>query len=141
MHMSTHHAYGELPDQFGELRTPANSHARPLVVLVHGGFWRDQYHCDLMHPLAESLYDAGYASWNIEYRRVGPTGGGYPSTLTDVRAGIDHGSQVLIGVIRVGRRSWSSAIPQVVIWHCGTQAAPMPEPDQHSRLGLRQSPT
>ncbi len=90
MHMITHHTYGELPDQFGELRTPANSHARPLVVLIHGGFWRDQYHCDLMHPLAESLYDAGYASWNIEYRRVGPTGGGYPTTLTDVRAGIDH---------------------------------------------------
>lgn len=83
-------AYGDLPDQFGELRLPADSQRRPLVVLIHGGFWRDQYHCDLMHPLADSLYCDGYATWNIEYRRVGPTGGGYPTTLNDVAAAIDH---------------------------------------------------
>ena len=69
-------AYGELPDQYGELRVPEGGAALPLVILIHGGFWRDQYHCDLMHPLADALYERGYASWNIEYRRVGPTGGG-----------------------------------------------------------------
>lgn len=83
-------AYGELPDQYGELRVPKGAAELPLVILIHGGFWRDQYHCDLMHPLAESLYEHGYASWNIEYRRVGPTGGGYPTTLHDVAGAIDH---------------------------------------------------
>lgn len=83
-------AYGELPDQYGELRVPEGGAALPLVILIHGGFWRDQYHCDLMHPLADALYERGYASWNIEYRRVGPTGGGYPTTLHDVAAAIDH---------------------------------------------------
>lgn len=82
--------YGDLPDQYGELRVPAGAEALPLVILIHGGFWRDQYHCDLMHPLAEALYERGYGSWNIEYRRVGPTGGGYPTTLHDVAAAIDH---------------------------------------------------
>ena len=88
--MSERVDYGELPDQYGELRVPEGASSRPLVILIHGGFWRDQYHCDLMHPLANALYDRGYASWNIEYRRVGPTGGGYPTTLHDVAAAIDH---------------------------------------------------
>ena len=30
-----------------------------------------------------------YAVWNIEYRRVGMDGGGYPGTLSDVAAAID----------------------------------------------------
>lgn len=82
--------YGSDPEQFGELRLPNGSNANPLVVLIHGGFWRDQYRLDLMYPLAEALADNGYATWNIEYRRVGPTGGGYPTTLEDVGAAIDR---------------------------------------------------
>lgn len=90
--------YGDHPEQYGELRVPAGSAPRPLVILIHGGFWRDQYRCDLMHPLGDALYDRGYASWNIEYRRVGPTGGGYPTTLDDVAAAIDH----------VAEREWAT---------------------------------
>ena len=82
--------YGDHDEQFGELRQPPGSDTRPLVVLIHGGFWRDQYRHDLMNPLADALAARGYASWNIEYRRVGPTGGGFPQTLEDVRAAIDH---------------------------------------------------
>ena len=88
--MVDHLHYGELPDQYGELRVPTGAASRPLVILIHGGFWRDQYHCDLMHPLANALFELGYASWNIEYRRVGDTGGGYPTTLHDVAAAIDR---------------------------------------------------
>lgn len=82
--------YGPGTEQFGELTAPSGHHANPLVVLIHGGFWRDRYRLDLMHPLADALADRGYASWNIEYRRVGPTGGGFPTTLDDVAAAIDH---------------------------------------------------
>jgi len=83
-------SYGSHAEQYGELRSPVGSEHRPLVVLIHGGFWRDQYRLDLMHPMASALFDRGYATWNIEYRRVGPTGGGFPTTLDDVAAAIDQ---------------------------------------------------
>ena len=50
-------------------------------MLVHGGFWRAQYGLDLMDPLAADLVDRGFAVWNIEYRRVGQDGGGFPGTI------------------------------------------------------------
>ena len=112
--------YGDHPEQYGELRTPDRQEPMPLVILVHGGFWRDQYHCDLMHPLAESLTSHGYASWNIEYRRVGPTGGGYPTTLEDVATAIDH----------VGDTPWSalavvghSAGGHLALWNASRTSA------------------
>lgn len=82
--------YGPLPDQFGELGLPPGHASRPLVILIHGGFWRDQYRLDLMHPLTAELHRRGYATWNIEYRRVGPSGGGWDTTLDDVAAAIDR---------------------------------------------------
>lgn len=88
--MGEHVDYGPGPDQFGDLTCPAGHDTSPLVVLIHGGFWRDRYRLDLMQPLADALADRGYASWNIEYRRVGPSGGGFPTTLDDVADAIDH---------------------------------------------------
>lgn len=83
-------SYGEDPNQYGELSLPAPDNGRPLVVLIHGGFWREQWKLDLMRPLAADLNERGYPTWNIEYRRVGESGGGYPNTLLDVAAAIDH---------------------------------------------------
>ncbi len=81
--------YGDDPSQFADLYLPADtSIAPPVIVLIHGGFWRAQYGLDLMVPLAEDLIARGYAVLNIEYRRVG-IGGGYPETLLDVAAAID----------------------------------------------------
>jgi acetyl esterase/lipase len=82
--------YGEEPSQFGRLRVPGRRFsAPPVVVLIHGGFWRDEYGLDLMDPLADDLDRRGYATWNIEYRRVDEPGGGYPGTLIDVATAID----------------------------------------------------
>ena len=39
-----------------------------------------------MTPLARNLSALGYAVWNIEYRRVGQEGGGWPGTLADAAA-------------------------------------------------------
>jgi acetyl esterase/lipase len=58
-------------------------------VLIHGGFWRSVYGIDEARPLAIDLAARGRVVWNIEYRRVG-TGGGWPNTLDDVAAAIDH---------------------------------------------------
>ena len=62
--------YGDRPQQFGDLYLPDGPDMSATVVLIHGGFWRAQYALDLMVPLAEDLLSAGYAVWNIEYRRV-----------------------------------------------------------------------
>jgi len=84
-------AYGADPLQFGDLYRPGTAAGpTPVVVLVHGGFWRNQFGLDLMDPLAVDLVARGFAVWNIEYRRVGDEGGGWPGTLTDVAAAVDH---------------------------------------------------
>jgi acetyl esterase/lipase len=58
-------------------------------VLLHGGFWRERYRRDQMVPLADDLAARGLASWNVEYRRL-DCGGGWPVTVDDVRAAVDH---------------------------------------------------
>ena len=81
-------AYGDDPDQFGELTLPAGT-PRGVVVVIHGGFWKAAYDLDLGRPLAASLAEHGWAAWNLEYRRVG-NGGGFPTTFDDVAAGLDR---------------------------------------------------
>lgn len=79
--------YGRHPAQRVEWTGPRDG---PVCVLVHGGFWRARYRLDLMRPLAEDLAARGWLAWNLEFRRLGPLSrGGWPSTLDDVRAGID----------------------------------------------------
>jgi acetyl esterase/lipase len=84
------HHYGPHPEQVADLHLPdgAAGGAR-VVVLVHGGFWRERYRRDLMTPLAEDLADRGLGAWNVEFRRL-DCGGGWPVTLEDVRASIGH---------------------------------------------------
>ena len=83
--------YGTHPGQFGDLRLPSGDGPHPVVVLVHGGCWKAQYASlrDLA-AMAEALKDAGIATWNIEYRRLGETGGGWPGTYLDTASAIDH---------------------------------------------------
>ncbi len=83
-------AYGASPDQVGDLRLPAGAGPYPVVVCLHGGFWREQYHRDSIEPLAADLPSKGFASWSLEYRRAGASGGGWPRTAVDVATGIDH---------------------------------------------------
>jgi dipeptidyl aminopeptidase/acylaminoacyl peptidase len=63
--------------------------ARPLVMLVHGGFWQAQYDARLMDPIASDLEAAGWETRNIEYRRLG-NGGGWTATFDDVLAHVDE---------------------------------------------------
>jgi acetyl esterase/lipase len=83
-------AYREIDQQVGDLYLPGRGvHDAPVVCLLHGGFWRMPYARDEMHAVAEDLAARGFAVWNLEYRRLGG-GGGWPATVDDVRAGIDH---------------------------------------------------
>lgn len=79
-----HFAHLWLPDG------PAPSAGWPIVTLIHGGFWRSKWALDLMDPMAASLIGDRCAVWNIEYRRVGHDGGGWPGTGDDVVDAINH---------------------------------------------------
>jgi acetyl esterase/lipase len=85
VHYGPHHA------QVAELWRPAGPEvARPVVVLLHGGFWRQIFTKRLMHRLAAAVVAHGWVAYNVEYRRVGPFGlGGWPQTFEDVSAAID----------------------------------------------------
>lgn len=75
--------YGARPEQVADLRLPRGA-ADTLVVLIHGGFWADEYDRTHLGPLADALARAGYAVVVPEYRRIGPSGGGWPGTFDDV---------------------------------------------------------
>jgi acetyl esterase/lipase len=81
-------AYGRSPRQHGEWWAPAESFAgrRPLVVLVHGGYWRDDYDLHLEDAVAADLAARGYLVWNIDYA---PSSEPWPATLMDAAAAYD----------------------------------------------------
>src|SRR5437763_1177271 len=85
-----HLPYGSEALQFGELHLPGGAGPYPIVILIHGGFWRAHYGYTLMTGLAEDLAKPGIAAWNIEYRRIGDPGGGWPATLLDVASAADY---------------------------------------------------
>ncbi|NHZ70336.1 MAG: type II 3-dehydroquinate dehydratase, partial [Proteobacteria bacterium] len=94
------------PDTVIDLRTPRSPEPAPVAMLVHGGFWRDQWTRDLMSPLATSLTGHGWATANVEYTRgedsLETAIGNIAKATTWLRAhGADHGIDgsriVLIG--------------------------------------------
>jgi len=86
--------YGADPNQFGELRVPKSQGPFPVLMNMHGGFWRAKY--DLKHAgyLCAALTAKGLATWNVEYRRVGNPGGGWPGTFEDLRSAYRYVSQI-----------------------------------------------
>jgi acetyl esterase/lipase len=82
--------YGEFASQFVDFRFPAAPGVGPLAVMIHGGFWRVKYDLLAAGHLCRALAGAGFATANMEYRRVGEPGGGWAldekcsGTLEDV---------------------------------------------------------
>jgi acetyl esterase/lipase len=71
--------YGDAPSQFADLWLPSGDGVHPVVVMIHGGCWRaDLPGLELMAYAAEDLRQHGFAVWNVEFRRLGEPGGGYP---------------------------------------------------------------
>ena len=83
-------AYGPEKLQFGDLRLPGGAGPYPVALVIHGGYWRARYDLEHIGRLCAALTATGVATWNIEYRRLGNRGGGWPGTFLDVAAGADH---------------------------------------------------
>jgi acetyl esterase/lipase len=81
--------YGDGPHQFGQLRLPEGEGLFSVVILLHGGCWLSQYDLHHISPLATEITKLGYATWSLEYRRIGNEGGGWPGTFQDVAEGVD----------------------------------------------------
>jgi len=57
---------------------------RGTVLVVHGGFWREEYDRAHTGPQAAGLAAAGWHVAVGEYRRTGMAGGGWPGTFIDI---------------------------------------------------------
>ena len=137
---SRRHAYGTGDSQFGDLYLPTGAGPYPVVILLHGGFWRASYSLKLMRTLARDLAQRGIAVWNVEYRRVGNAGGGWPGTLQDVAHAADFLRHIASGstldlnrVVTLGH----SAGGQLALWLAARARLPHQSPLSVSKTPLK----
>jgi acetyl esterase/lipase len=127
--------YGPRPEQVIDLRLPWSARrpaARaPLIVLVHGGFWRPAYDRRHVGPMASALAAAGYVVAVPEYRRAGMADEGWTGPFNDIAAALDrvaavaepHGADT-------SRVTWAghSAGGHLVLWAAARPGLPAGSP-------------
>jgi acetyl esterase/lipase len=130
------HAYGDDPSQVGELFLPAAPEPHPVVVVLHGGYWRARYDRSLMTDLCLDLATHGWAAWNLEYRRVEGRGG-WPETFEDVAAGVDTLAD-LDAPLDLGRVAavGHSAGGQLAFWAAARPTLPAGAPGAGPRVAV-----
>jgi acetyl esterase/lipase len=133
-------SYGAHHSQVGDLWLPGEATGDlPVVVLIHGGFWRAIYTKTLMSRLARAMVERGWAAWNIEYRRVGALGGGggWPQTFEDVADAIDHMASFSgidsDRVVTCGH----SAGGTLALWAAGRSRLPAGSPGSSVKIAVR----
>jgi pimeloyl-ACP methyl ester carboxylesterase len=70
--------------------------------VLHGGSWKATYNLVHLGHLCVALRDAGIATFNVEYRRVGDPGGGWPGSLEDVLLAVGHARRISERLVLVG---------------------------------------
>jgi len=88
--------YGVDSQQFGHLYKPEGANAVPVVIVIHGGYWKDNHDLD-SYPtsaIVNYLQEFSLAVWNLEYRRMDSVGENtqapWPAVFEDIANGIDH---------------------------------------------------
>jgi acetyl esterase/lipase len=79
-------SYGSDRNQFIDLRFAKGQAPHSLAIVIHGGYWRALYDLAYAGHICAVLTAKGIVTANVEYRRVGNTGGGWPGTFADVRS-------------------------------------------------------
>lgn len=123
-----------IPEHVADVVAPGQGAGLPLVVVIHGGFWRAAY--DRGHTAAQcvALARAGYVVAALEYRRVG-AGGGWPVTFGDVAAGLDALPALLGELIDPARvvLMGHSAGGHLALWAAGRHRLPVGAPGHRAR--------
>jgi acetyl esterase/lipase len=108
--------YAEHRDAVVDVHLPAEPPGEirpaPVLVLLHGGFWRDAWDRRHTRPLAAALRDRGWLVATPEYRRTGGLGG-WPGTLDDI-AELREGVLPLLSDVLAGR---VAAAPPTLVGH------------------------
>jgi len=92
-------AYGPEPLQFADLR---NVDGDALAIVLHGGSWKATYNLIHLAHLCIRLGEIGVATLNVEYRRVGDPGGGWPGSLEDVLLAVEFAKTLARRPVLVG---------------------------------------
>lgn len=84
-------AYGAEAAQVVDVYLPEGKGPHPVVLFVHGGCYMAEYEGHAQSSgISRDLARRGYAVWNIEYRKLGEAGAGYPGTFLDVATAADR---------------------------------------------------
>jgi acetyl esterase/lipase len=124
--------YGGDPLQVADVWLPAGPGPHPVVLMVHGGCWQTEIaDRTIMNWIADDLRRRGIAVWNIDYRGVDRTGGGYPGTFLDAAAAADalraHAAEYHLDagrVVAIGH----SAGGHLALWLAGRPRLPAGSP-------------
>lgn len=91
-------AFGKSEDQVIDFYLPSDQ-KKPLIVLIHGGYWRPEYDRKHLAPLARALANIGWPVALIEYRRII---GNPNAMMSDVISAIEEASKSYSNLILIG---------------------------------------
>ncbi|HEV2702178.1 MAG TPA: alpha/beta hydrolase [Steroidobacteraceae bacterium] len=136
-------SYGTSPDQVIEVREGHDGARRPLVIIIHGGFWRPDIDRAHARPMADAVAAAGWTVALPEYSRVlhdpEPALADLRTLLTQTVGQIaaHNGRVVLVGHSAGGHLALWAAAARLCPTLVGTVAlAPVADLALAHRLGL-----
>lgn len=78
--------FGDDPDQVADVRYGRRGSELPLVVVIHGGFWKPEYDRAHAEAMSSAVAEAGWTTLTLEYRRIS----GEPDvTLNDMTTALE----------------------------------------------------
>lgn len=123
--------YGERADQVADLFLAGAAEPAVLVILLHGGFWRDEFDRAHLRALAGALAGAGAHVVTPEFHRTGRASGGWPGTFHDIAAAAD----TLPGLVEAAGHTVASVVlaghssgGHLALWAAGRHRLPPDAP-------------